>query len=56
MFENINGYYDSCGYWQKYKFCFVYCGDKCDCGPPNNLYYDPKYDKRLEENNKKEET
>lgn len=34
----FNGYYDKNGTWQKMKYCFVYCGDRCDCGPPNGIY------------------
>ncbi len=34
----LNGHYDEQGYWQRDKYCFVYCGDRCDCGPPFGIY------------------
>lgn len=42
-----NGYYDEHGNWQRTKFCFMSCGDRCDCGPPGGLYYSAEYDQRL---------
>lgn len=36
------GYYDNNGHWQRTKFCFVSCGDRCDCGPPNGVYVLPQ--------------
>lgn len=29
-----DGYYDDAGHWQRTKFCFVDCGDRCTCKPP----------------------
>lgn len=44
------GYYDDTGHWQRTKFCFVYCGARCNCGPPHpGGYYNPAFDKRLGE-------
>jgi hypothetical protein len=33
-----DGYYDKDGQWQRTKFCFVYCGERCTCSPPNGIY------------------
>jgi hypothetical protein len=33
-----DGYYDESGSWRRTKFCFVYCGDSCTCGPPFEIY------------------
>lgn len=33
-----HGYYDTNGHWQRTKCCFVYCGDRCTCKPPNGIY------------------
>jgi hypothetical protein len=40
-----NGYYDENGQWNRTKYCLVYCGASCDCGPPNGLNYSPEHDK-----------
>jgi hypothetical protein len=38
-----NGYYDDNGNWRRSKFCFAYCGDACDCGPPDGQWHiDPE--------------
>lgn len=29
-----DGYYDENGVWQRTKFCFVDCGERCTCKPP----------------------
>jgi len=42
-----NGHYDDDGIWQRTKFCFVYCGERCDCGPPNGQHYSAAHDKRV---------
>lgn len=41
------GYYDEQGEWQRSKFCFVDCGDRCICRPPGGLWYDAGRDKRI---------
>lgn len=43
----MNGYYDDNGCWQRTKFCFVSCGERCDCMAPGGLYYSAAHDKRL---------
>lgn len=43
----LNGYYDENGNWQRTKFCFVSCGQRCDCLPPGGLHYSAAHDKRL---------
>lgn len=45
-----NGYYDDRGFWNRTKFCFMDCRERCDCGPPGNRYYDPAHDKTKKEN------
>jgi hypothetical protein len=42
-----DGDYDDTGNWQRTKFCFVDCGQRCTCGPPGNLFYSAAHDKRL---------
>ncbi len=42
----LNGFYDNSGRWQRTKFCFVSCGQRCDCGPPCGLSYSAEHDKR----------
>lgn len=32
------GRYDETGAWKRTKFCFVYCGDSCNCEAPNGVY------------------
>jgi len=39
LFESLNGHYDEDGVWQRFKFCFVSCGDRCDCMPPNGIIF-----------------
>lgn len=35
-----DGYYDERGIWQRTKFCFVDCGERCTCKPPfGALFY-----------------
>jgi len=34
----LDGYYDENGRWQRTKFCFVYCGERCTCMPRGPLY------------------
>jgi hypothetical protein len=41
----LSGHYDDHGYWQRDKFCFVSCGDACDCGPPMKRHYAQEHDK-----------
>ena len=36
-----DGYYDENGYWKRTKFCFVSCGDRCTCLPPNGQWHIP---------------
>lgn len=43
------GHYDDNGEWQRTKFCFVDCGDQCDCVPPFGQYYSALHDKRIKE-------
>ncbi len=43
-----DGHYDDKGQWQRTKFCFMSCGDRCTCGPPNGMYYSPIHDKSKE--------
>lgn len=43
------GHYDERGIWQREKFCFVYCGDRCDCGPPFGTFYSEAHDLRTKE-------
>ena len=45
MMRTNDGYYDDNGRWQRTKFCFVSCGDRCTCGPPMGLHYNPMFDK-----------
>lgn len=49
MVEGQNGHYDDSGMWQRDKYCFVDCGEKCDCGPPGGNVYSIKHDKRTQE-------
>lgn len=42
-----NGYYDDTGHWQRTKFCFVSCGDRCTCSAPMGQYYSEAHDKRI---------
>lgn len=37
----LGGYYDASGVWQRTKFCFVDCGDRCTCQPPNGVFQLP---------------
>ena len=32
-----SGYFDNDGKWVQTKFCFVSCGEECDCQPPFHL-------------------
>ncbi len=41
LFDHRDGYYDEHGTWQRTKFCFVDCGDRCTCKPPNGHYQKP---------------
>ena len=42
VFEpKLNGYYDVGGNWVRTKYCFVDCGDRCDCKPPGGVYKKP---------------
>lgn len=34
-----DGYYDENGDWQRTKFCFVSCGDRCTCKPPGGIWH-----------------
>ena len=34
----LNGNYDENGHWARVKMCLVYCGELCDCGPPNGVH------------------
>jgi hypothetical protein len=52
---SLNGYYDETGHWQRTKFCFVSCGDHCDCGPPMGMYYNPAYDRNKEQEVKQDD-
>lgn len=36
------GYYDENGTWVQTKFCFISCGERCDCTPPGGVYQLPK--------------
>lgn len=40
-----DGYYDDNGQWRRTKFCFVSCGVRCTCMPPNGQQYSPQHDK-----------
>lgn len=42
-----DGYYDDKGEWQRTKFCFVYCQERCTCGPPMGAHYSEAHDKRI---------
>lgn len=42
-----SGYYDDEGRWQRTKYCFMYCGERCDCGPPFGQRYSVAHDKRV---------
>lgn len=33
-----DGYYDERGVWQRTKFCFADCGERCTCKPPWGIY------------------
>jgi hypothetical protein len=44
--RSADGYYDETGHWQRTKFCFVSCGDRCTCRPPMG-YYSEAHDKGL---------
>lgn len=46
LIGSINGQYDEQGNWQRNKHCFVYCGERCDCGPPFGTHYSPIHDRR----------
>lgn len=48
-----SGYYDDAGMWQRTKFCFVYCGAACTCGPPLGQVYSPSHDKTVNGENDK---
>ena len=43
----IHGGYDENGNWQRYKICFVSCGNRCTCMPPDGKFYNAEYDKRV---------
>ena len=43
-----DGYYDDEGMWQRTKFCFVYCRERCTCQPPMGAHYNPDFDKRID--------
>ena len=38
QYDRRDGFYDDRGHWQRTKFCFVYCGERCTCGPPMGVY------------------
>lgn len=33
-----DGYYNENNVWVRTKYCFVDCGDRCTCKPPNEIY------------------
>lgn len=33
------GYYDKNGNWVRLKYCFISCGEQCDCMPPNHQWH-----------------
>lgn len=41
-----DGYYDDNGEWQRTKFCFVDCGERCTCRPPGGMHYSETHDTR----------
>jgi hypothetical protein len=44
--NHSGGYYDDEGNWQRRKYCFRDCGERCTCKPPNGRYYSEAHDKR----------
>lgn len=44
MYMGRDGYYDDNGHWQRLKRCFMSCGDRCTCMPPNGRYYSEEHD------------
>ena len=54
LFPNrLDGYYDDEGNWQRTKYCFVSCGERCTCMPPGNLHYSVAHDKRVKQTSDK---
>lgn len=49
LVDSFDGYYNDTGYWVKLKHCFAPCSD-CTCTPPFGVYYDARYDKRIQGN------
>lgn len=41
-----DGGYDANGHWQRTKFCFFDCGDRCTCMPPMGVFQLPILDER----------
>lgn len=41
-----DGYYDDQGQWQRTKFCFRSCGERCTCMPLDGKMYSEQHDKR----------
>ena len=38
MIFNADGHYDDAGRWIRDKLCFMDCGSRCTCRPPNGIY------------------
>lgn len=47
MWHFPDGYYDDTGNWQRTKFCFIDCGERCTCMPPAGQHYSEAHDKSL---------
>lgn len=46
LVDKRDGHYDKCGQWYRDKLCFISCGERCTCTPPNNEWYNAEYDER----------
>lgn len=38
-FFHLGGYYNEQGNWVRTKFCFMSCGESCDCMPPGGIWH-----------------
>lgn len=46
LISGRDGYYDDEGHWRRTKFCFVSCGARCTCSPPNGQHFRPRKDSK----------
>lgn len=45
-----DGHYDENGDWQREKYCFVSCEERCTCTPPNGIWHIDVTEKDDDEN------